>query len=139
MILELSLTRLILLILLVVPIIILAHVWMELTSLQYGPRNLTIDFAVNKATYRLGEEASITIRVSSSILGGLVKIPAGGVDVAIELRNPGGDVVYVDQGTTSTDGTLEFKFRIPEAVAGEYVFYLACEGGSNSGRLSVQP
>ncbi|MEM3715034.1 MAG: hypothetical protein QXF82_08815 [Nitrososphaeria archaeon] len=94
---------------------------------------------MNKTTYRPGEEVSLTVRISSCILGGLVKIPAGGVEVAIELRNPNGDVVFVDQGTTSTDGTIEFRFRIPETVAGDYVFYLACKGGSNLGRLNVQP
>ncbi|MBO3809846.1 MAG: hypothetical protein FGF50_09685 [Candidatus Brockarchaeota archaeon] len=136
---ELTLKRLIILILLAIPVLILVFVGLELVSAYYGQRSLIIDFTLERETLRPGDEAVVSVRVSSGVLGSLIKIPAGSVDVAIELRNPGGDVVFVDQGTTNTDGTLEFRFRIPEAVAGEYVFYLACEGGSNSGRLSVQP
>lgn len=137
---ELTLKRLVILILLAIPVALLILVGFELVNAYYGPRSLVIDFSLEKEVVRPGGEAVVSVRVSSGVLGSLIKIPAGSVDVAIEVRNPGGDVFYVDQGRTSMDGTLEFRFRIPEESAiGEYVFYLACEGGSNSGRLSVQP
>lgn len=137
---ELTLKRLIILILLAIPVVILILVGLELVNAYYGPRSLMIDFTLERGTVRPGDEAVVSVRVSSSMLGGLVKIPAGRVDVAIELRNPGGDVFYVDQGRTNMDGNLEFRFRIPEdSPAGEYVFHLACKGGSSVGRLRVEP
>ena len=136
---ELTLRRLVILALLVVPIALIAYIGFELMQAFYGPRSLIIDFTLDRETYKPGGEAVVRVRVSSGVLGSLIKIPAGGVDVAIELRNPDGDVVYVDQGRTSTDGALEFRFRIPPEAAGNYVFYLACKGGSNTGRLRVEP
>lgn len=137
---ELTLKRLIMLILLAIPVVLLILVGFELVKAYYGSRNLVVDFTMGKEAIRLGGEAVVSVRVSSGVLGSLIKIPAGSVDVAIEVRNPGGDVFYVDQGTTNMDGTVEFRFRIPEESAtGEYVFYLACKGGSASGRLRVEP
>lgn len=137
---ELTLKRLIILVLLAIPVVILILVGFEIVNAYYGSRNLVIDFSLDREAVKPGGEAVVNVRVSSVILGSLIKIPAGSVDVAIEVRNPGGDVFYVDQARTSMDGTLEFRFRIPEeAVAGEYVFYLACTGGSSLGRLRVEP
>jgi len=137
---ELTLRRLVILILLAIPILIVAYVGLELFSAYYGPRSLSIDFSLDRETYSPGDEVTVRVCVGTGVLGRLIRFPAGGVAVAIEVRNPGGDVVYVDQGETDAAGNLEFRFKIlREAGAGEYSIYLACTGGSGSGRFRVEP
>jgi len=137
---ELTPKRLFILILLAIPLVLIAYVGFELFSAYYGPRSLSIEFSLDRETYRPGDEVTVRVSVGTGVLGRLIRIPAAGVAVAIEVRNPGGDVVYVDQGETNAAGSLEFRFKIlREAGAGEYSIYLACTGGSRSGGFRVEP
>lgn len=137
---ELTLRKLVILILLIIPVIALVYVGIELMSAYYGSKSFIIDFSLDKETYKPGDWVTIHATVSTGSLGGLIKVPAGKVVVGIEVRNPSGGLTYVGQGETSTTGTLEFRFRISkEAEAGEYAFYLACTGGFQSGKFRVEP
>ncbi|MEM1548891.1 MAG: MG2 domain-containing protein [Thermoproteota archaeon] len=137
---ELTLWKLAILILLIIPVIVLAYVGVELMSAYYGSRSFIIDFSLDKEVYKLGDWVTVSVSVYTGGLGGLIKTPAGRIVVGIEVRNPKGGIAYVNQGDTSLNGTLEFRFRISrEAEAGEYTVYLACTGGFQSGKFRVEP
>lgn len=136
---ELTLRKLVILILLVIPVIALIYVGIELMSVYYGFKSFIIDFSLDKETYKPGDWVTVSVSVYTKGLGGLIKIPSAQVTVGIEIRNPKGNVVYVGQEDTDLNGTLEFKFRIPKgAEVGEYTIYLACAGGSQSGSFRVE-
>ncbi|MEM1558454.1 MAG: MG2 domain-containing protein [Thermoproteota archaeon] len=137
---ELTLRKLVILILLIIPVILLVYIGAELMSAYYGPRNLITDFSLDKESYKPSDWVTVSVSVSSGSLGGLIKMPARKVVIGIEVRNPKGNVIYINQGETDFTGSLKFQFRIPrEAEIGEYTVYVACSGSSQSRKLRVEP
>jgi len=122
-----------------VPVILLLYITYGLLQAYYGPVNVIIEVAFDKSAYSPGESVIVSVKVSSGILGSLIKLPLGKAPIGIEVRNKDRALVFVGQSETDGFGETKFTFKVPTwATFDEYTVYLASPGGSNSAGITIQ-
>ena len=91
----------------------------------------------NKAKYHRYETVYITVTIIEN--GKLVK----GVTVGIQVNDPDGNPIYVDQGITNEDGKAFFHFTVGDPCCpgeyGEYNVTASSPGGNATTTFEVVP
>jgi len=84
----------------------------------FSPR---FEVSVGEGVFKPGS----VVRFSGVLRSGFS--PIGNMPVAVEVRDPGGNVVWVDQVVTGGDGSFGVVFRLrSDAVRGVYTVYVSC-------------
>ncbi|RLF13483.1 MAG: hypothetical protein DRJ97_07975, partial [Thermoprotei archaeon] len=104
----------------------------SLTLLVTSASAASLTLMVDRPKYLRGDRVSISGFVSLD--GG----PAQGVSVGLEVRSPGGAVVWFDQVTTGADGSFSSSFSLnPYAELGVYVVHASSMGAYATASFSV--
>ena len=94
----------------------------------------TVNVSTNKAKYYRFEMVYITVKVTSD------GSPVEGVAVGIQVKDPDGFTIYVDQGTTDSSGKVTFNFRLSQyAKYGWYDVTATVTGGAGTTKFEVIP
>jgi subtilase family serine protease len=71
-------------------------------------KTLGVTVATDKATYSRGSYVYVTVTVKDSITGN----PLQGVSVKVTVYYPSGSVAWTGSGTTGSNGTVRFTYRV---------------------------
>jgi uncharacterized protein YfaS (alpha-2-macroglobulin family) len=71
-------------------------------------KTLSVAVVTDKATYSRGSYVYITVTVKDSITGN----PLQGVSVKVTVYYPSGSVAWTGSGTTGSNGTVRFTYRV---------------------------
>lgn len=81
----------------------------EASATPSAAKTLSVTVATNKASYSRGSYVYITVTVKDATSGS----PLQGASVQVTVYYPNGSVAATGSGTTSSNGTVRFTYRIP--------------------------
>ena len=117
---------------LILPLILLTIVTVQTTSVSY-----VVTVETDKIKYHRYEVVYITVTITEN--GNPVK----GVIVGIQVDDPDGNPIYVEQGTTDDNGKVSFHFTVGDpccpAKHGWYNVTASTPGGKSTTKFQVVP
>jgi len=117
-------------ILIVSTIIFVICLWFLIRSF-FSP-SFHIEEGVSKV-YKPGD----LVELKGKLVAGLS--PVSNVPVIVEIRDPNGLIVWIDQLVTQADGSFIIKFRLrPDASKGVYKVYVSCSVAKTNFEFKVE-
>ena len=115
-------------------LILLISFLLILGFINLASTSITVSVSTNKVKYYRFEMVYITVKVMSD------GSPVEGSVVGIQVDDPDGFTVYVDQGTTDSNGKVTFNFRLNRyAKYGWYDVTATVTGGAGTTKFEVIP
>ena len=97
---------------------------MQLKKLVCDVETFEITVSTDKENYNLGELVNISGSLINSSCSAVI-----GAEVGLQVKNPIGTTVFVDQLTTDTQGQFTSQFTLPaDSLEGEYTVYVSYGG-----------